>query len=80
MDRTIEVLPNQSVVLHILDEVLLCNLSSSQVFDTIDRNNANIFNCSQQILEGDQIASKDKMIVVSKLIIYANDFNLTLVG
>ena len=36
MDRAVEVLPNQGVMLNILNKVVLCYLSGGKVFDSIN--------------------------------------------
>ena len=43
----VEVLPDEGVVLHVLDVVLLRHVARGQVPDAIHRDDADVLNCSQ---------------------------------
>jgi len=47
MYRAIKVFPNQCIVLHVLDEVFLGDFAGGEVLNSIDGDNADVFNCSQ---------------------------------
>ena len=58
MDGAVQILPNQGIMFHILDEIFLSHFPCGQIFDPIDRDDADVFNCTEQILEGNQIPVK----------------------
>ena len=47
VDGGVEVLPDESVVLHVLDVVLLRHVARGQVPDAIHGDDADVLNCSQ---------------------------------
>ena len=51
MDGGVEVLPDESVVLHVLDVVLLRHVARGQVADPIHGHDANILDGTEKILK-----------------------------
>ena len=51
MDRGVEVFPDEGVVLHVLDVVLLRHVASGQVADAVHRHNADILDGTEEILK-----------------------------
>ena len=51
MDGGVEVLPDEGVVLHVLDVVLLRHVARGQVADTIHGHDANILDGTEKILK-----------------------------
>ena len=47
MDRGVEVFPDEGVVLHVLNVILLRHVARGQVPDAIHRDDADVLNCSQ---------------------------------
>ena len=58
MNGAVQVFPNQCVMFHVFDEVILGDISHSEILDSIHGHNSNIFNGSQEIFEGDKISVK----------------------
>lgn len=46
MDGTVQILPNQCVMLHILNEILLRDVAHGKILDTVHRDNTNVLNGS----------------------------------
>ena len=51
MDAGVEVLPDEGVVLHIFNVVLLGHIASCEVSDTIHGHDTNVLNGTQQVLD-----------------------------
>ena len=51
VNGAVEVLPNQSVMLDILDKVVLSDVAHRQILYPVDRHYANILDGSEQVLE-----------------------------
>ena len=45
MNGAVQIFPNQSVMFYIFDEIFLSDVAGGQIFDSINRNNAYVFNC-----------------------------------
>ena len=60
MDGGVEVLPDESIVLHVLDVVLLRHVARGQVADPIHGHDANIFDGPEKILKS--ICLKQKRV------------------
>ena len=62
MDGAIQVLPNQGVMFNILDEVLLGDVAHGEVLDSVDRDDADVFDGPQEVLEGDEVAPNARLV------------------
>ena len=62
MNGAVEVLPNQSVVLHVLDKVVLGDVAHGQILNPVDRHYANVLDGSKQVLEGYQVSPDARLV------------------
>ena len=53
MDAGVEIFPDEGVVLHVLDIVLLGDIAGGEVSDTIHGHDTNVLNGPQQVLDRD---------------------------